>query len=182
MNEKEKLIDAINKVRKEIGLTPYPLGYLEAKDIEELKKFYVSYLELSRSYEKKAKLSFKTGLLITIPIVIVILFLSLQLVFKQEKETRFAPLPEGFAVDIGYYNNQIIFLLRSIGINISSFDVLLDEKNVEYSLISGVLPLELNEEAAFIIEDFFCDNKVHKLTVIVKDIAKEIEFENLCMP
>jgi hypothetical protein len=45
MNEevKRELIQKINKIRKELGLQPYPSEFLESKDLEELERLYSSY-------------------------------------------------------------------------------------------------------------------------------------------
>jgi hypothetical protein len=125
MNEKKKLIDEINKIRKEIGLSAYPFDHLERKHVEELKKLYESYLKLSESYKKKFKLDLKIGLLFAISIVIAVSFFFYQFTLRQEKEIELFPPSKliNFSVDVAYSDNQTLFLLQNHGTNISSFKV-----------------------------------------------------------
>jgi hypothetical protein len=51
--QKQEIIRSINDARKEIGLSDYPAGYLEERDIEELKKLFSQYYQMREEFRTR---------------------------------------------------------------------------------------------------------------------------------
>jgi hypothetical protein len=92
--EKEELIKEINKVREELSLTPYPAGYLETKEVEELRKLYHQYFLMREEYKKKLKewpkfgINLKFLIIIAVPtsiLIFIILFQKFQTIISVTK-------------------------------------------------------------------------------------------------
>jgi hypothetical protein len=195
--EKRELIEAINEIRKELGLQPYPLGHLEVKSIEELRKFYSTYFQMREEYRKKLKEekprfgpSFKIGLLISIPVICIVVILFLPKVKQLVRETEVSPvyevnvtqynrtlLPLKFSVSFAYvYNNSATFSLTNEGIsNITDFMVKVDDKQIDYTIIQGEFPLETFEMLYFNIEGL-CDGQTHTIEVIHSNYSSILKF------
>jgi len=179
--EKREIVEAINGIRKEIGLEPYPLEQLEAKGLEELRKLYSACFAMREAHrkrlkeEKKFKLNLKTGLLIGILIIVVVSVLLVQAIFEPLISLLLGAQQRGtdFNIWFSYYkNNQSVFFLQNRGIDISYFKIKLDGNDVEYSIESGKLPLNINEEISFVIKDFICDDQEHEISVTVENTTK----------
>lgn len=196
MEEKEKadLIQAINEMRKELNLEPYPPEHLETKDAKELRKFYYQYFQLREDYRKKSegekqrrfRSSLKKGLLIGVTfIVIIISIISIQFISKGgegKKSLPFFPFAEGkklgFNISFAYClsNDPVFVLVNSGNMNISSFATKIDGDDKNYSIVSGELPLEPLQTVDFKI-DGMCDDSTHNLTVVSEDVKQDFNFK-----
>jgi hypothetical protein len=203
--EKRELIEAINEIRKELGLKPYPLEHLEIKSIEELKKFYSTYFQMREDYrkrleEKRFKLNLKTGLLIVVPVMLVIsLLLFTQFISKLQEKGRellsFTPSTEEtevvkqppeeelkFDVSFGYNTENLsVFLLSNEGTkNITEFTLLVDGEIKDYTIEVGKLPLPPPEILYFSTINL-CDNKIHQIEIRIESETDSLQFNsNMC--
>jgi hypothetical protein len=196
--EKSEIIQAINEIRKEIGLKPYPLEELEAKSIEELRELYHQYFLLRENYrkrikeEKKFKLNFKTALLIGIPILIFISFVVFSLVSgpKAVNPSLLPPLkPEGvldnktgeliqsinFSLKFSFKGpdeNYILVIENNGRGNVTFQKILVDEEAVNFEIFSGEYPL-LPQSSVYLKISKKCDNSTHKIKIISEKRSTE---------
>ena len=181
MNEKEKLIADIKSLRKELRLSPFPSGYLENKELEELKEIYISYISLK--YQRKEHPPSKSKKILLsisgISIILVIIFFILTIMFKPVSLTT--SNQENFTISLGFRGNQTVFIIKNFRNKINSFIVSLDEKEVEFQPLTGELPLNANEEIGFVIKNFSCDEKEHIVGIVINNSTKIIRFNNTCL-
>jgi len=196
--EKREIIHEINEIRKEIGLEPYPLVYLETKDIEELKKLYSTYFRLREDYikrlkeEKKFKVIFKTMLLIIVSTVSIISFLSFFLFLKPRAVNPLQPPPLGpieksgnesviqtstnFVIESSFKGpeNRYFLIIKNVGAtNITFSKIMIDNEDVNFEVFSGNYPL--SPQSIVYIKIFKeCDNLIHQIKII-DDQNKSLE-------
>jgi hypothetical protein len=197
--EKRELIEAINEIRKELGLQPYPLGHLEVKSIEELRKFYSTHFRMREDYkkrlkeEKKFKLNWKVGLLILCIAIVPFLLLFSQFFKPIEEAIRktVTPSPEEkkvteerilkFIVTFGYVegNDPVLILFNQGNTNITSFNVSVDDGIKEYEVVSGSLPLKPYDSLYFRLAGL-CDNKTHLIEVATQNVTTNFTLTDQC--
>ena len=199
--EKREIIQAINEIRKEIGLRPYPLEELEAKSIEELRELYHQYFLLRENHkkrikeEKKFKFNFKAALLIGVPILIFISFLvfrsisgpkavnpSLLPPLKPEKfdnETGELMRPENFALKSSFKgpDENYILVIENLGRETVTFQkILVDEESVNFEVLSGQYPL-LPHSSVYMKISKKCDNITHKIKIVSEKSSVEANLQ-----
>lgn len=211
-HEKKELIEAINEIRKELGLEPYPLEHLETKDIEELKRFYSQYYQMREDYRKrlkeekpKFKLSLKTGLLIGIPLVAILLIIII-LPFGQIKEGIVGPvLPAKptenkttnetfveipvFESTISIYdftiqsiftdqtNNYVLIIQNNGTKEIVLQKMLIDGQDIAYKVLAGSYPPLKVGDAIYLQLQKQCDNSTHSIKIISENKTLERELQ-----
>lgn len=196
--EKREIIEAINEIRKELGLEPYSLEYLEAKDLEELRKLYSVYFQMREEQRKKLKeekprfkLNLKVGLMLAIIVISFLLTDQFLKPFEKSKEQilPFLPISEegkkeqilNFIVSFGYVkeNNPVFILFNQGNTNITSFNVSVDGIEKNYEIVSGLFPLEPYKSLYFQLTGL-CDNKTHLIEVVVQHVRTNVTLTNEC--
>jgi hypothetical protein len=199
--EKGEIIQAINEIRKEIGLRPYPLEELEAKSIEELRELYHQYFVLRENYrkrikeEKKFKLNFKTALLIGVPVIVMTLLFfqftlrkpgetSLPLSSKEGKEAvKMNETVKRVDFNIqsafkGPDDNYMLVIQNNGTENITFSEILVDNKKVNYKIFSGFYPPLVSGGIVYLQLSKSCDGLSHNITIMSEN--KTIEIEAKC--
>jgi len=191
--QKREIAQAINDMRREVGLQPYDTASLEEMNTEELERLYRRQVALKETYKKKkpkSRFNLKIGLLIVI--LIILAFILIQLTFKpfgqlgEKLSSFFIPSMREekqqvkFVVSFGYImNNSPVFILYNQGPNIASLDIRVDGTKKSYEIVSGSLPLETDKSLYFRLESL-CDNKTHLIQVIVKSMEANTTLTNEC--
>ena len=195
--EKKEIIEAINKIRKELGLEPYPLSYFEGKDLEELKKLYSAYFQMKE--ERKEKLKEKKKFKISIKLFAIIgilggflfsFFLFYPKLFGyEEKIEEFKasqPLKNESIKIVSFFvqysfklpdNNYVVVIQNNGTENITFSQILIDNENVGYEILSGSYPPLLAGESIYLKLFKKCDGLEHELKIIIENKTFEMKLE-----
>lgn len=194
--KKREIIEAINEIRKKLGLEPYSLEYLEAKDTKELEKLFSQYFQMREDYRKglkeekpRFKLSLKTGLLVGVLVMVAISFLIMsQSVWEEGISLPFLPTQEkpketevyeqiDFNIQTSFKgeNNNYVIVIQNNGTeNITFSQILIDDREITYEVWPGsYLPLR-SMSVAYLEVSKECDGLSHKIKII-SDRNKSIE-------
>ncbi len=196
--DRERLIREIEEIRRNTTLKPYPPGYLEQLETEELKNVYLSHKELQPYYQQDykkidsaPKLNFKKEIGIICVIGLLLLIFSGLLTFQEKLSTLStgpsdktnAPLLQpvhDFSISYGFRENQTVYIIKNKGDAVNTIMVLLDGADANYSVLVGSLPLPDNKEIGLVIDGFLCDNEQHNITFLFDGSAKTIERNDTC--
>jgi hypothetical protein len=195
--EKKEIIKAINEIRKELNLEPYPQEELEAKDLEELRKLFSSYFRMQEEYKRKVKSekTLKTGLLFSIPFFVLILFIAF-LFLSKPKAVNPKTLPTlqpienltksyemknlnytSFVLESAFRGpdeNYILIINNNGAKNVTLKEVLVDNEIVKFEVLSGNNPI-LPQSSTYLKILKKCDNSMHRIKIVSEE--KVLEFD-----
>jgi hypothetical protein len=186
--EKEELIKAINEVRRELNLQPYPSEYLENKEIEELRGLLREYIKIAEEEKRKPKIKLgRRAIIISlIALISFISFFSFQYITKPKavNPSKLPPLQPInssqssatlssqinkplISLQSSFKNqdgNYVLILKNEATENVTLNNVKIDENNVNWKIISGELPI-LPESMVYISLSKKCDGLNHKAKI-----------------
>lgn len=163
--DKKEIIESINAIRKELNLEPHPFDYLEAKDVEELRKLRYQYSLMREDYKKGLKeekprfgLNLKVGLLIGIPVIAILAIFMFYFSFtKVEERVTGSVLSSNFenktttpaiysfninAISKGLDNNYLLIIQNNGTENMTFSNILFEDKQVTYNITGDYPPLK----------------------------------------
>jgi hypothetical protein len=186
--EKEELIKAINEVRKELNLQPYPSEYFENKEIEELRGLLREYIKIAEEEKRKPKIKLgKRAIIISlIALVSFISFFGFQYITKP-KAVNPSKLPPLQPINYNQSSvalssqinkpsislqslfksqdgNYVLILKNEASENVTLNNFKVDENNVNWKIISGELPI-LPGSMVYISLSAKCDGLNHKAKI-----------------
>jgi hypothetical protein len=185
--EKEELIKAINDVRRELNLQPYPSEYLENKEIEELRGILREYMKIAEEEKRKPKTKIgKKAIIVSLTAIILLISLlgfryitkpkavnpsnlpPLQPANFNQSSTALSPISKP-PISIqsffrGQEGNYILILKNEASVSVTLNNVKVDENNINWRIISGELPI-LPESMVYISLSTKCDGLDHKAKI-----------------
>jgi hypothetical protein len=186
--EKEELIKAINDVRRELNLQPYPSEYLENKEIEELRGILREYMKIAEEEKRKPKTKIgKKAIIVSLTAIIFLISLlgfryitkpkavnhsqlpPLQPINSNQSSVALSPQINKPPISLqsffkGQEENYILILKNEASVNVTLNNVKVDENNINWRIISGELPI-LPESMVYISLSTKCDGLDHKAKI-----------------
>jgi hypothetical protein len=186
--EKEELIKAINEVRKELNLQPYPSEYLENKEIEELRGLLREYIKIAEEEKRKPKIKLgrKPIIISSIAIIFLISLFGFQYITKPKavNPSQLPPLQPinsnqssaSLSPQINKHpislqslfksqdGNYVLILKNEATENVILNNVSVDDNNVNWRIVSGENPI-LPESMVYISLSTKCDGLNHKAKI-----------------